>query len=311
MDKFSEYPEIIFPCILFFLLIILIIRIYFNRHKDNILEQIKISISAFTAVILVSTFVYIAIQAYETKKTVKLQQYNITLQNRPVVNLGPFFYLYNKAINISGIAEAFGTTPAQEFKRIRDIVFYVEPLESKVKKFLDNNELTKLHFYFYELVYKISDYIVENPNVTEADLRKYLDKIKDSKKKIIIDVGGKPELILNFNNSLVYRNIKNWRRSVILLAPGHKEILNTTRSTGDLLEDIANYKKILIYYCAYQYEGLVKDDLVEASYIGYLSKSPYSDLIKVTLRDINTRLPIDGYPLQSVKTWVTRKPIPK
>jgi len=289
-----------------------IISFPFLVKEKKILERFKIVISAIVAGILIVTGLLIAKQARETRRAVNLQKYNIEIQNQPVVNLHSFYYTYaEEVININSMAECFGTTPAHEFERIKDIIFYIEPLESKVNNFIDKNELTKLHFYFYELVHKISNHIVKNPKITEADLIKYLDKIKDSKEKITVDVVIKPELTLDFKDYTVFQNIKNWRRYVGLFPVGKKEHLNTTRVTGDLLKDIKNYKKIFIYYCVYKYEGLVKGEKIKSSYLGYLAKSPYSDLKNVKLKFINRESPIDGYPLSPVKIWVARKPIPK
>ena len=264
----------------------------------------------------------IALQSKELKNSNKLQEYNIEIQNRPYVDLSEFEYYYGKGgFNIDGIAKCYGKTPAHDFERIRDLIFYIKISKSKLEEFNKNGNKTKHFFYLKDIGDKISEYIKDNPKITKAELEEYLKKIRAKPIEVKHEAGGGFELKLDFENSYVFLRIKEWRKSLTVVPPQKTQRLNTTRVTSDLMSRIKKGEIILMYYCSYRYEGLLEGRELTSHYIGTIFKSPFSDIKptqKVLYWDDGRRVPVFTedkkpvlvYKFKEIKTWISRKPIP-
>lgn len=278
-----------------------------SLSKDKCtLEKTQIITNVIIAFILSFTGIVIAKQAMETNRAVNYQKYNIEIQNQPYIDLSEFRYRYGKgAFHIEGTLRCYGTTAAHDFERIRDWIICIETSESKREKFKkkknDVEEKTEYFFYLKDIVDEISNFIRSNPKITKADLKEYLKKIRDNPLKVKHEAGHGFELTLDFISFYIYKEINEWRKFVTVIPPQKDIPFNTTRVTGDLIPSIKNNKKILIYYCSTRYEGLAKGRELTSHYIGRLFKSPFSYL--------GPDLP--AYPLEEVKTWTSRKPMPK
>lgn len=282
-----------------------------NNHNDNGFNYRKweFVVNIVVSVALIGTLIFVIWQTLATRKSTKLLEYNIEIQNQPFMNFENCTYYYdNDSSSIKLVSElkAYGDTPAHEFRTLKDLIFYINT-SSQIINDLKKTNKDLLYHYIKGVVSNILNYIYSNPFTTIDELKSYLDNIKENPAIIVVkDLGG-IELSLKFHSYNVFNNIEEYYHKPTVMPPGADAKYHTGRSSENIIESIKNYDKILIYYSVFEYEGVVKNRKITTHYFGCL------DARRILGRNINLKnlgKKTKGYYLSREKVWCSRLDFP-
>jgi len=292
------------------IIFILFVFLWFRKQNKETSEIIQSAI----LLVLAFTMLFVAQQTSESRRSADLMRYSIEVQNQPYIALSDFVYIHqgsNLNLSIIGNAQCYGTTPAHNFKQTNNLLFDLTLSENQLDMFFKRTageEPSKIKFYFYrkKLREKILEYIEQNPSLTDVDLKKYLKTFKTNPPKISGTVDGVSiDTELRIDDYEVYGDIREWLSPPRILPPGIITRLKTGRLMHDVLPDIS--KKMLLYYCATEYEGLIIGKKFGSFYYGFIDMTTP---VPVKVKD-SGGYERDGFLFITEKTWSTRNQLPK
>jgi len=309
------------------LLIVFSIWIFCGKSVKKIKDEL-------TLLVILGTGACVAWQAYETQKSVavqeksvaaqvrsvEMQKYAVTVQNQPYIGMD-FFYCRatpSGGIRLGGLLRCYGNTPAHEFRRYNDLVFYIPVSKDKLKEYNDNKKKsepeaerirTKWRFYVEGILEKIClDYIKDHPDTTPKKFKKHLNENSDGRIKIRNKALGNDTVSLVFDEPFVFGDVDDWYGRPKVLPPGavsSSEIGRSYGNTATLFKNVEKLQWILIYYSAREYEGLATGEKLKFHYLGYLHGQP-----KMVTLKINGKQYDNCYVFKTVRMWGDRTKLP-
>lgn len=282
-------------------------------HKKFILDIVHASA-------IIATMCFIGYQALITRQSVdemakstELLKYEIEIQNQPFVFLNDFYYYYNpndQFINIFCKQFSQGKIPAYNFRRGKDLLFYIETSKFKVNSWIEHKEKEmaelKLSHYYLGLRENILNYIENHPDINRGSLIEYLTEIKKKPLKYTATDLKNIDIVLEFDDFNVYEDIKEYRLPKFVF-PNSVIVPSrfSRKQSYDIIDDIKNHKKIMYYYKCVEYEGLNKDRKLQTHFYGYIDGNTCNEDVMTVDKKEQTVYEINNY-----REWTTRIDFP-
>jgi len=287
-----------------------------------------------TLLVILLTGACIAWQAYETQKSVTtqeksvaaqvksvaMQEYAVTVQNQPFIGMDSFYCRATPwgAIRFGGQLRCYGNTPAHEFNKYNDLVFYIPVSGDKLKEYNDNKEKpggkagrirTGWHFYVEGILEDIClKHIMDHPDTTYKEFKEYLSKMRDGRVVIENEALGNNTVSLVFDEPFVFGDVEDWYGRPTVLPPGVVSQVEIGRDYGDtatLFKNVENLQWILIYYSAWEYEGLAPGEKLKSHYLGYLHGPSKMGTLKINGKQYD-----NCYVFKTIRMWGDRTKLP-